>query len=469
MIKTIVHLSVLLLTAPIIACEAYSSLDAAVSAISQGKEVKSVRYARWLTDNIVTDSTTGSNTTATDEGGDHADEQAEIIPQDGPKPWGAVIGSTLLVNSASLVGVITFIPLTRCVNKRLSEKIVEIVISSSAAGALIATTSLLIFPEAAVLLEKETDEHAHEGEQEENHEVSWKFGVAVLAGFLLPLALSALFPRPEDHKCDETCMALNPAGAAQDETDAKSLVSCSSCAEAALSQAPDAKAVSHHDHCYHHHVENTDADIISHDNFHHHHVENDDEENRGAKTSSDGGSVSDDRSDGNKASVSHVPDEIRRRIDWPLCCSILIGDGFHNFADGIFIGTAFAVCNSSVAITIMAISVYHEIAQELADFFILTNHGGLTTTVALALNFLSGMTVMLGGIIGVAVNLSNQTIGVILGLAGGVYIQIAACECLPRVFQLYETKRDRFASILAFIFGTIPIGLVLLNHKHCGL
>ena len=117
----------------------------------------------------------------------------------------------------------------------------------------------------------------------------------------------------------------------------------------------------------------------------------------------------------------------------------------------------------------MAVSIYHEIAQELADFIILTSHGGLEKPVALALNFLSGLTVMIGGIIALGVDLSNETIGIILGIAGGVYIQIAGCECLPRVFQLFESAKERFLSIFAFIVGAIPIGLVLLNHHHCGL
>jgi len=147
--------------------------------------------------------------------------------------------------------------------------------------------------------------------------------------------------------------------------------------------------------------------------------------------------------------------------------SILLGDGFHNFADGIFVGSAFLLCSNSVAISIMAATLYHEIAQELADFFLLTGHGGLSVISALCLNFVSGLSVLLGAIIVVAANFTTEAIGAILGIAAGVYIHVAASECVPRIDAAMDRWQDRVLSVLMFALGAIPIGLVLLNHKHC--
>lgn len=125
------------------------------------------------------------------------------------------------------------------------------------------------------------------------------------------------------------------------------------------------------------------------------------------------------------------------------------------------------LCSHDVAISIMAVTVYHEIIQELADFFLLTKHAGLGVVSALLLNFASGLFVMFGGILILAVDLTAQGVGVILGMAAGVYINIAARECLPRVDVAINSWKDRLLSITMFVIGCIPIGLALLNHKHC--
>jgi ABC-type nickel/cobalt efflux system permease component RcnA len=48
----------------------------------------------------------------------------------------------------------------------------------------------------------EEDPHDDHGDEPQG---TWKFGVAVLAGFLLPTLLGALFPRAQEHECDDEC------------------------------------------------------------------------------------------------------------------------------------------------------------------------------------------------------------------------------------------------------------------------
>jgi len=154
-------------------------------------------------------------------------------------------------------------------------------------------------------------------------------------------------------------------------------------------------------------------------------------------------------------------------VNYSLVLSILIGDGFHNFCDGIFVGVAFLLCSSATAFTIVGITLYHEIAQELADFFLLTRHAGLPVMTALIVNFCAGLAVVLGGVLVLAMEISNLAIGVILAFAAGVYLYIAASECVPRVSAVVQTNMDRLLSVFTFIIGTIPIGLALLKHSHC--
>jgi len=117
----------------------------------------------------------------------------------------------------------------------------------------------------------------------------------------------------------------------------------------------------------------------------------------------------------------------------------------------------------------MAVTLYHEVAQELADYFLLTKHAGLTPAVALSLNFASGLSVMLGGIVVVvlATPVSDMSLGVTLSVGSGVYLYIAAVECLPRATEVVKSRKDRLVSIFFFIVGVVPIELTLLGHSHC--
>ena len=83
------------------------------------------------------------------------------------------------------------------------------------------------------------------------------------------------------------------------------------------------------------------------------------------------------------------------------------------------------------------------------------------------LNFCSGLSVTLGGLVVLATDVSNFAIGVLLSMSSGLYIHVAAKECMPIVDRLAVSLSDKALALLAFVLGAIPIGLVLLNHEHC--
>lgn len=164
-----------------------------------------------------------------------------------------------------------------------------------------------------------------------------------------------------------------------------------------------------------------------------------------------------------------IPSVEKIFINKQLCASILLGDIFCNFSDGMFIAASFkASCDMSTSASIVMVTIIHEVAQEMADFILLTRHVGLSVPKALFFNFLSGLSVVLGGMIFLAGNPSDEATGVILGMAGGVYLSISACETLPRIENIIRFQIDRICTLLFFIIGALPVGLVLLNHRHCG-
>src|SRR3989338_1735653 len=75
----------------------------------------------------------------------------------------------------------------------------------------------------------------------------------------------------------------------------------------------------------------------------------------------------------------------------------LVGEGVHNFIDGIIIATSYLISIPVGIATTIAV-ILHEIPQEISDFGVLV-YGGYTRTKALLANFLISLTALLGAII----------------------------------------------------------------------
>jgi UTP--glucose-1-phosphate uridylyltransferase len=146
----------------------------------------------------------------------------------------------------------------------------------------------------------------------------------------------------------------------------------------------------------------------------------------------------------------------------------LIGACVHTLCDGCGIGAAFKGCGTSFGWKVAMATVLHEIPQELADYAVLTgSEVGMRPASALLVNFLSGLSVMLGVLVINLSEVSNSAVGLLLAFGGGVYLYIAAVECMAKVLRLRLPARINLGCLLAFTVGAILIGLILLDHEHC--
>jgi zinc transporter ZupT len=159
--------------------------------------------------------------------------------------------------------------------------------------------------------------------------------------------------------------------------------------------------------------------------------------------------------------------ETTRKYNYQLIFSLVLGDALCNFADGIFVGLSLLQCDTAVTMSVIGGVIYHEISQEVTDYFLLTTEGGLSPLAALVINFIGGLSVCLGGIVVFATSVSDMGVGVGLAMACGVYIHISCSEVYPRLRGALNTRLERFVSMLVFVLGVVPLGLVLLNHVHC--
>jgi len=140
----------------------------------------------------------------------------------------------------------------------------------------------------------------------------------------------------------------------------------------------------------------------------------------------------------------------------PFSYLILIGDGVHNFLDGLIIAASFII-SPAIGITSTIAIALHEIPQEIGDFGILV-YGGMKKKKALFLNFLVALTAIIGGIIGFLLKSVNSISIFILPVAAGGFIYIASSDLLPELKK--ETKLKK--SLLDFVIFLIGIALMLI-------
>jgi zinc and cadmium transporter len=140
--------------------------------------------------------------------------------------------------------------------------------------------------------------------------------------------------------------------------------------------------------------------------------------------------------------------------DRPLGPLILLADGLHNFIGGLAVGGAFVV-DIRVGVVTWLAAAAHEIPQELGDFGVLV-HSGWRRTSALAWNFASALTFLVGALLAYA--LADQIdVAYLLPFAAGNFVYIAAADLLPELAAQTRT-RDKVETTAAFVCG---LGLLL--------
>jgi len=159
---------------------------------------------------------------------------------------------------------------------------------------------------------------------------------------------------------------------------------------------------------------------------------------------------------------------IERVLFWRHChkgtCKVhtftymnLIGDGVHNFIDGLVIAAAFLTNIHLGWITTLAI-IFHEVPQEIGDFGVLV-YGGFRRITALFFNYLSAITAIAGGIVGYLLHSYIEGISVfLLPFAAGGFIYIASSDLIPELHKEADLKK----SMMSFIFFIIGVLLMAL-------
>ncbi|KAF7664095.1 hypothetical protein LDENG_00189060 [Lucifuga dentata] len=117
---------------------------------------------------------------------------------------------------------------------------------------------------------------------------------------------------------------------------------------------------------------------------------------------------------------------------------ITIGDGIHNFADGLAIGAAFSLSWKSGLATSVAVFC-HELPHELGDFAILL-HSGLSVRKALLLNVGSAMTSYIGLYIALSVASDLTTKQWIAAITAGLFLYVGLADMMPTMVHISHRR-----------------------------
>ncbi|XP_077393309.1 zinc transporter ZIP10 [Festucalex cinctus] len=143
---------------------------------------------------------------------------------------------------------------------------------------------------------------------------------------------------------------------------------------------------------------------------------------------------------------------------------VIMGDGMHNFSDGLAIGAAFSA-NLTGGISTSVAVFCHELPHELGDFAVLLK-AGMSVKQAIVYNLLSALMAYVGMAIGTAVGqFTHNVTSWIFAITAGMFLYVALVDMLPELLHgdSEEHKRCQLGHFLLQNAGLLTgFGIMLL-------
>jgi zinc and cadmium transporter len=147
----------------------------------------------------------------------------------------------------------------------------------------------------------------------------------------------------------------------------------------------------------------------------------------------------------------------------PAGTLIVVGDGIHNFVDGVLIAAAFLADIHLGVVTSLAVAA-HEIPQEVGDFAILLQ-SGYSKPRAFFYNMLSSLGTVAGGVLAYfSLEHVHDSLPYFLALAASSFIYIAVADLIPALHK--KTHAEAVIQQMALIMA--GIALIAFVHHYVG-
>ncbi len=143
----------------------------------------------------------------------------------------------------------------------------------------------------------------------------------------------------------------------------------------------------------------------------------------------------------------------------PVGKMVLMGDGVHNFIDGLMVAASYMVSIEVGIATTIAV-ILHEIPQEIGNFGVLI-HAGYKTGKALWYNFLSALTAIAGAALALVFGSVTEEFALwLLPITAGGFIYIALSDLIP---ELHKEQRagQGIIQVIAIVVGVASMAVLL--------
>ena len=155
---------------------------------------------------------------------------------------------------------------------------------------------------------------------------------------------------------------------------------------------------------------------------------------------------------------AQVHDDARRKASGSL---VLVGDALHNVLDGVLVAAAFLTDVHLGIVTAVAIMA-HEIPQEVGNFAVLL-HSGVSRGRALALNLLTSLTAVIGGVVGYfALETAQRLLPFALAVAASSLLYVAVADLIPGLHRRTDPK----SGVTQVLLIGLGIALITFAERH---
>jgi zinc and cadmium transporter len=138
---------------------------------------------------------------------------------------------------------------------------------------------------------------------------------------------------------------------------------------------------------------------------------------------------------------------------------ILIGNGVHNFCDGIVIAAAF-LADTALGLAATVAIVAHALPQQVGDFAVLV-HSGYARSRAFAVNVATGLATLAGALAAYfALSDMQQALPIVLALAASSLLYVAVADLIPSLHRRPEPLETAKQSLL------IAAGIAVIAAVH---
>jgi zinc and cadmium transporter len=138
---------------------------------------------------------------------------------------------------------------------------------------------------------------------------------------------------------------------------------------------------------------------------------------------------------------------------------ILIGNGVHNFCDGIVIAAAFIADDALGVATTVAI-VAHAVPQQVGDFAVLL-HSGFTRAKAFGYNVAAGTATLAGALVAYgALAQMQQLLPTVLAIAAASLLYVAVADLIPSLHR----RSQPMDTVRQMLWITCGVAIIAVTH-----